>query len=299
MAARDEISKLLLSEPGLDQIRGDFLGIHALTVSRSCLTGQHQRDEDLYYIRDMDTLAKRLTWARERKGLTQGALAKLSGVSQSTIGNLEAGLRQTARKIVDIASAVEVDPIWLANGKGAPEANPPATDTTVADDDGFITDTLGQMPPGAKKVQVGAGPVTVPIRAVKLRLQAGITGYVEEPDMEIDHGVFQVPEYVLEQLGTDPSRLMVMKIKGRSMEPSYVDGDIVLIDTTRNKPRENDCFAVNWNGELLIKCLIKKSDGWCLYSFNRDYPTLSVKSGQCSIIGMVVWRPERMVMGIL
>jgi transcriptional regulator with XRE-family HTH domain len=79
----------------------------------------------MYYIRDMDTLAKRLIWAREQKGLTQAALAKLSGVTQSTIGNLESGIRSSARRIVDIAAALNVNPNWLANGQGnATEAEP-------------------------------------------------------------------------------------------------------------------------------------------------------------------------------
>lgn len=73
----------------------------------------------LYYIRDMNNLAERLIWAREQKGLTQDALAKQAGVSQSTIGNLESGIRQTARKIIEIAAALDVDPMWLANGQGA------------------------------------------------------------------------------------------------------------------------------------------------------------------------------------
>jgi transcriptional regulator with XRE-family HTH domain len=73
----------------------------------------------------MDTLAKRLTWARERAKLTQEELAKKAGVSQGTIGNLEAGIRDTARKITSIARALDVDVNWLADGEG------PAPDQVV------------------------------------------------------------------------------------------------------------------------------------------------------------------------
>lgn len=75
----------------------------------------------MHYIRDMKTLAARLMWAREQKLLTQAGLAKLAGVSQGTIGNLESGLRHSARKIVNIAVALDVDPIWLSEGRGGVE----------------------------------------------------------------------------------------------------------------------------------------------------------------------------------
>ena len=244
----------------------------------------------------MKTLAERLVWAREQKGLTQGELAKLSGVSQGTIGNLEAGIRQTARKIVDIAAAAGVDPIWLANGRGEPGQREPIV--VPDEDDGFALST-GDVDSLGQRVRSGARQNTTPIRAVKIKIQAGSDGFVTEPDFEIDGGYFQVPSEVIEELRVDPSNLIVTTFRGRSMEPMYFDGGKGLVDLSKKKPVENECFVVNWNGETLVKCLIKKSDGWALYSFNRDFPTISVRSGHCSIIGMVVWQPARIVKGLL
>lgn len=148
-------------------------------------------------------------------------------------------------------------------------------------------------------VRVGSGPATMPIRAVKLRLQAGVSGFMAEPDMNIDHGYFDVPITVIEELRLNPADLLVMAIKGRSMEPMMFEDDKVLVDTSKRMPLNNECFALNWNGEPIVKCLIKKGDSWALYSMNRDpkYHTIDVRSGQCSIIGLVVWQPARIVTG--
>lgn len=244
----------------------------------------------------MKTLAQRLTWAREQKALTQEALAKLSGVSQSTIGNLESGLRLKARNILEIAQALGVDAMWLANGQGGPAATP--TKDLPEEDDGFVVSAADASAAG-QRVRPGDPGETIPIRAVKIKIQAGSDGYVAEPDFDIDGGYFHVPADVIATLRVDPSDLIVTTFRGRSMEPMYFDGDKGLVDTSKRKPVDNECFVVNWNGEMLVKCLIKKSDGWCLNSFNRDYPSISVRSGHCSIIGMVVWQPARIVKGLL
>lgn len=117
--------------------------------------------------------------------------------------------------------------------------------------------------------------------------------------MDIDHGSFEVPISVIEELRLNPADLMIMSVKGRSMEPMYFEDDKILVDKSKRKPVSNECFVVNWNGELIVKCLIKKSNGWALYSMNRDpqYHTIEVRAGECRIIGMVVWQPARIVTG--
>ncbi|MEM6051197.1 LexA family transcriptional regulator [Erwinia sp. P7711] len=51
-------------------------------------------------------------------GITQGALAKASGVSQPTIWRLTKGEAEGSRKLVDIARALDVNVQWLASGEG-------------------------------------------------------------------------------------------------------------------------------------------------------------------------------------
>lgn len=64
----------------------------------------------------MDSLASRLQAAREEKGWTQTQLAKAAGISQGTIGNIEAGIRGGAESLALIAEALGVRYRWLRDG---------------------------------------------------------------------------------------------------------------------------------------------------------------------------------------
>ncbi len=69
----------------------------------------------------MDTLGSRLKKAREQRELSQPALARLAGVSQGTIGNIEAGIRGGASSLAMIAAALQVRYEWLRDGDGPME----------------------------------------------------------------------------------------------------------------------------------------------------------------------------------
>lgn len=72
----------------------------------------------------MKTLAERVQWILESRGMSDRALARASGVSHNYIGMLRKGGRgnrglshQMARKL---AAATGVDPRWLMTGEGSP-----------------------------------------------------------------------------------------------------------------------------------------------------------------------------------
>ncbi|WP_051926441.1 LexA family transcriptional regulator [Pantoea sp. 9140] len=64
------------------------------------------------------TLAERLAKAMQERGMSQGALAKATGVAQPTIWRLVNGKAKGSSRLVDIARALSVSVEWLANGSG-------------------------------------------------------------------------------------------------------------------------------------------------------------------------------------
>ena len=85
---------------------------------------KRQSDKHLYHNGDMSTLAQRLKEAREGNGLTQTELAKKAKLkNQSIIGSLESGYRKASSYIPQIAEALGVNALWLAEGVGGKYKN--------------------------------------------------------------------------------------------------------------------------------------------------------------------------------
>ena len=78
-------------------------------------------------ITNVNNFADRLRYARKLRGLSQSALAAACGLSQGAIANYESKARQQTKEIFRLATALNVEPQWLAEGIGPmekPEAPP-------------------------------------------------------------------------------------------------------------------------------------------------------------------------------
>lgn len=70
----------------------------------------------------MNTLAKRLRYARERIGLSQSELARRASVRPQTVQFIEGGRVRRPGSLVELAKALSVRPEWLLLGEGPMEA---------------------------------------------------------------------------------------------------------------------------------------------------------------------------------
>lgn len=67
---------------------------------------------------DTATLGGRIAIARRARGLTQSDLAKLVGITQSSVALLESGSSKSSNNTMELALALDVPVSWLVNGEG-------------------------------------------------------------------------------------------------------------------------------------------------------------------------------------
>lgn len=249
----------------------------------------------------MEKLAERLVWARARAQLTQQELAKKSGVGQSTIASWESGARETGRKISVVADALGVNPLWLAEGRGEAIAGVVHARASATTDE---PDTLYRLPYIGRGTRVSVDGATdeemIPIKRVTLQLEAGFPGFEADRDFE-DGGVINLPRKWIEQNDLVPQCLIAIKVHGASMEPMFFEDDVVVVNIADTKPVSGNVYAINFNGQAMVKQMVLAGPDWWLHSFNpaKEYSRVMCRGGECIVIGRVVHQSARSLIGRL
>ena len=211
---------------------------------------------------------ERLKALREKEGLSQAALAEKCGwASQSRVGNYEVGARKiSADDAIVLAQALRVRPELILFG--SEDATPPTPNMVIA-------------PPDTRRIPVLS------------YVQAG--GWTDVNEIrECDGNLV----YITTDLALG-ERAFAIELKGHSMEPEFVEGDVVLIDPDEH-PHPGD-FVVAKNGEEAAT--FKKyrprgigEDGqevFELVPLNDDFPTMRSDRQHIQIIGTMVEHRRR------
>ena len=217
-----------------------------------------------------------LALLRDRYGNTRKNISDASGWSEARISQIlsrhyrdgRAFSEKIARKL---ETDLRIDTLYFDQG-AAPGGTPPL--------------------PGLRPVVVADSEDArfCPIRTVRLRLSAGITGFHVEPE-DYDGGMISVPRSWIERNGFQPDALVAIKVKGESMEPALFQDDVVIVNTADTAPADGVVFAVNYEGEPVVKRLARDIGQWWLTSDNPDqrkYHRKMCRGNECLIVGRVV-----------
>ena len=134
------------------------------------------------------------------------------------------------------------------------------------------------------------------IRRARFKLSAGASGFA----VEYEQGdgapmVFGKAWYA--KRGLTPDKLFAVQVANGSMEPGLHHGDTVVVNTEATEPKDGSVFAVNYEGELCIKRLIRDAGQWWLSSDNNDqrrYPRKVCGEG-VFLIGEIVHKQSERI----
>ena len=236
----------------------------------------------------MDNLGKRLAAARERKQLTQAALAKRVGAGQSTIASLESRNKDASGALLlRIAKVLDIDLRWLIEGGELPaemagigEASKSAKESkglTLVAEQPLHTVTIPQYETGGRMGATG----------VVLRDQPGV---IESWRVSREWLEKNVRGY------SAARKLFIVTGFGDSMRPMFNPGDPLMVDGGVASVEFDAVYFFRVGDEGFIKRLQRiPGKGLMAISENKAYvdwviePTMDFE-----VFGRVlkVWRSE-------
>lgn len=220
---------------------------------------------------------ERVEELRKARRLSQANLGALTGTSQASIQRIETGETRNPRNLLALARALKTSPEYLLGETDdpAPTGSLNERQLPFRNDD----DLPREAPPAMVEV---AG----------IDLDFGLGAAIMDSEI-VEHQVepLQFPRDWLRQITTSPpSQLYWTRGVGNSMEPAISDGDVILIDRSKNGSTFGDLYwAIAYGNTGMIKRLRPMPDGSVkILSDNPSVPPEVAYDGELHIFGRVI-----------
>jgi phage repressor protein C with HTH and peptisase S24 domain len=122
-------------------------------------------------------------------------------------------------------------------------------------------------------------------------------GSIVHSEQIVDHLAFRT-DWVKNTLGVTERDLVLISVKGDSMEPTLSNDDLILVNTQKGRIEDNAVYVLQHDGDLLVKRIQRKMDGTVI--IKSDNPLYeqevldSSKTELLNVLGRVVWYGRKM-----
>lgn len=218
------------------------------------------------------SLGARIEERLTRLGMSQAELARRVKVSQPTINALIRGNNVGSKHLHRIAAELETSPAFLAG---------------ESDNDAPVSVAPSALDALAEKMDLAIVP--------ELELGYSMGGGAVFDQYEQKGVVPFQRAWLRSMMRGAIADLFVARGEGDSMQPTLLDGDIVLIDTAQKDIRQQDrIWAVAYGDLGMIKRVRRLPAGtYQLLSDNATVPPIECADEEMRVVGRVIWIGRR------
>lgn len=231
----------------------------------------------------MRDIGDRITKAREVARLNQSELARLMSVTPQAVQKWEAGETvPRGQRIQKLATALGVSVAYLVSG----------------DDSGDDESKGIRLVSDAQVLPFSGKTVVVP----RLNISASMGHGLAQPDgyLEIIERMTVNADWVRQCLSvTNPNNLAIVTGRGDSMESTFKDGDLLLVDRGVNEISADAVYVMAIEGDLYVKRVQRQPGGkLLLISDNQRYQPMDIRPAELSSFHVLarvilVWSANR------
>ncbi|OQR35335.1 hypothetical protein BWR15_15495 [Pseudomonas sp. T] len=216
----------------------------------------------------LDSVGKRVAYARKYRSLTQQELADRAGIAQSSLASLEAGRNKGTRNLVDLANALDVPADWLhsgqTGGKTVQEILLGQLLPNASSADQAIHGLLKQAVLGedSSAYQQTATPAQNTAQAIGLKLLAWTARSLLDPDTAYKQHLEQQRRF--QWAYPHSARAYLLRSPDHFYIPNLEEDDLLLIEPDAPITDRCNVVAVYANEEIIIGRVVDMPTGRCL-----------------------------------
>jgi repressor LexA len=140
---------------------------------------------------------------------------------------------------------------------------------------------------GVDETELGgvAVPLGFAVPRLDVAVSAGPGAYV---DGEVAIGATMLDPRLARSLGLSEGQAGIVRVRGTSMEPGLIEGDLIVVDLAARAPgTRGGIYVIRAEGTTMVKRV--RRDGMVLIA-TSDNPDAPGVAGEIEIVGKVVWQ---------
>lgn len=247
---------------------------------------------------NLNSVGKRVAYARKLRSLTQHELADKAKIAQSSLATLEAERSKSSRNLVDIALALDVPPEWLATGNHSGASlndiflKAPAWDAPAADKN--LYQLLKQAVPGEySTASASTSTTTIHSSSIGLKLLAWTTTALLNPDNAYKRQLEQQNRFQWPL--PHAARAFLLRVTRDFAIPELKEDDLILIDPEEAPSVGRNIIAIHGSDEIIVGRVMNTPSGKTLLTSTASgSESLCELDDESKIVGVIMNRLQRM-----